>query len=67
MTARKTPARKTPAAKPAKDTGPVSVTVRDGWAVYDGTEQQHGGAVATVDRDTANAWTAAGWVDPAED
>ena len=44
--------------------GTVKVKVRDGWAVYDGTEQRGGGSTVEVDADTAAQWEAAGWVEP---
>ncbi len=44
--------------------GTVKVKVRDGWAVFDGTAQRSGGELLDVDRDVAEQWTAAGWVEP---
>ena len=44
----------------------VKVTVREGWAVYDGTAQRGGGETFEVDTATAEQWIAAGWVDRVE-
>jgi hypothetical protein len=45
--------------------GTMRVTVKDGWAVYDGNQHVNGGETVTVDTDTANEWLAAGFVTPA--
>lgn len=42
----------------------VTVTVREGWAVYDGTRQRTAGEVLDVPADTAEQWERAGWVEP---
>jgi len=47
-------------------TSTVTVEVRDGWAVHDGTAQRTAGARLDVDPDLAAAWVAAGWVEPVE-
>ena len=44
----------------------VKVTVREGWAVYDGEQQRGGGETLETDPATAAQWIAAGWVEPAE-
>lgn len=44
----------------------VRVTVRDGWSVFDGETQRGAGETFTVDRDLAEQWLAAGWVEPAK-
>lgn len=41
----------------------VKVKVKDGWAVYDGTEQRTGGEQLDVDPDVADEWVAAGWAE----
>lgn len=46
----------------AERVGTTTVTVAQGWAVYDGTEQRHAGATLVVDRDVAEQWLDAGWV-----
>lgn len=46
----------------AERVGTTTVTVAQGWAVYDGTEQRHAGATLDVDRETAQQWLASGWV-----
>ncbi len=38
----------------------VAVKVIDGWAVFDGTAQRHGGHQLDVDPDTAARWETAG-------
>ena len=43
----------------------VKVTVREGWAVYDGTVQRGGGETIEVDTATAAQWISAGWVNTA--
>lgn len=43
---------------------PVSVIVREGWAVFDGEHQRHGGETVTAAAATAAAWVANGWADP---
>jgi len=43
--------------------GTVRVTVREGWAVFDGTVQRGGGETVEVDADTAEQWETAGWVE----
>jgi hypothetical protein len=40
------------------------VKVGDGWAVYDGKQQRTGGETVETDPETAQAWEAAGWVEP---
>lgn len=47
-------------------TAKVKVKVCDGWAVYDGVAQRHGGQQLDVDRDTAERWETAGWVERVE-
>jgi hypothetical protein len=41
----------------------VTVKVKDGWIVYDGTTQRNGGEMVTTDPDTATEWERAGWVE----
>lgn len=35
----------------------------DGWTVFDGQQQRGGGEQLDVDRDLAERWVAAGWVE----
>jgi len=44
--------------------GKVKVTVRDGWAVYDGIEQRGGSSTVEVDPETVEQCEAAGWGRP---
>ena len=48
------------------DAGTVTVEVRDGWAMYDGTAQRSGGELLDVDPDLAARWVTAGWFEPVE-
>lgn len=41
----------------------VKVRVREGWAVYDGKTQRGQGETLEVDRDRAEQWETAGWVE----
>jgi hypothetical protein len=43
----------------------VKVRVLTGWAVHDGTAQRGAGELVETDADTAKAWLASGWVEPA--
>ena len=47
-------------------TSTVTVEVRDGWAVHDGTAQRTAGQRVDVDPDVAARWVTAGWVEPVE-
>jgi hypothetical protein len=42
----------------------VKVKLRDGWSVFDGKQQRSGGETVETDPETAQAWEAAGWVEP---
>jgi hypothetical protein len=41
----------------------VTVKVKHGWSVFDGTEQRNGGEQLDVDPHVAEQWVAAGWAE----
>jgi len=41
----------------------VRVRVSEGWAVYDGSRQRHGGEVIEVPVEQAAEWIRKGWLD----
>jgi hypothetical protein len=41
----------------------VTVKVKHGWSVFDGTEQRNGGERLDVAPEVAEQWVAAGWAE----